>query len=254
VQSKTRALSRMVTIVGLLSLVALLANATGCDWLPATLTPAPTATQTPVVEIPLAILSARDALLAFLKNQYPGKAPADSVVWSGLDTTLPRVVGVSTYEFSGDGWVMTVAAVSVSPTQTLYEMGLNSSQAGLHWTARLDAAYHLLESNLNLAVEVLVARDTALAYVRKYYTSQAPADDVAWIGERTTPSGMVGHEICQFISAGSGEVAVGAWTMTVGYDLLPPLQRVYKVDLSQAGTGFVWHGQVDAEGTVLEHR
>jgi hypothetical protein len=240
-------------------LVALLVSATGCDWLPSTPAPAPTATQTlaapvqtPVLDIPPAILSARDALLLFLRNQYPGKAPAEGVVWSGRDTTLPRVVDVSTFEFTGDGWLLAVAALSTSPTEVVYELSLDNAQAGLHWTGRLGATYNLLESNLNLAAEVLVARETVLAFVRKHYSVEAPADNVAWIGERTTPFGMVGHEACQFTSTSSA--AAEAWTMSVGYDLLPPLQRVYKVDLSQAGTGFVWRGQVDAEGTVLEHR
>jgi hypothetical protein len=266
VQSRAHVLSKPFAIVGCVMLVALLASATSCDWLPPTPTPAPAATptlvstptpvpiQTPVGEIPLAILSARDALLVFLRNQYPGKAPWDGVVWSGRDTTPLRVVAVSTYEFAADSWAMTVAAVSISPSQTLYELGLYNSQTGLHWTGRLDATYHLLESDLNVAVEVLLARETVLAYVREYYASQAPADTVGWIGERTTPFGMVGHETCQFTAMGSGELAAGAWRMTVDYDLLPLLQRVYKVDLSQAGTGFVWRGQVDAEGTVLEHR
>jgi hypothetical protein len=261
VQSKARALSEAFAAVSCVGLVALLVSATGCDWLPSTPAPAPTATQTlaapvqtPGVEIPLAILSARDALLLFLRNQYPGKAPAEGVVWSGRDTTLPRVVDVSTFEFTGDGWLLAVAALSTAPTEVVYELSLDNAQMGLHWTGRLGASYDLLESDLNLAAEVLVSRETALAFVRKHYSVEAPGDNVAWIGERTTPFGMVGHELCQFTSISAGEASAGTWTLTVGYDLLPPLQRVYKVDLSQAGTGFVWHGQVDAEGTVLEHR
>jgi hypothetical protein len=261
VQSRVHILSNRLAIVGHVVLATLLLSATGCDWLPARLGPVPAATptlapiETPPSEIPLAILAARDALLAFLRNQYPGKAPADGMVWSGQDTTPVRVVGLASYEFAADSWVMTVAAVALSPSQTQYELELANAQMGLHWTGRLDASYDVLESNLNLPVEVLLVRDTVLAYVRQHYTSQAPADSVAWLGERTTSFGMVGHETCQFTSLASGEALPrGTWVMTVEYDLVPVVQRAYKVELSQPGSGFVWRGQVDAEGTVLEHR
>jgi hypothetical protein len=259
VQSRAHVPSDRLFIVACVLLATLLLSATGCDWLLARPTPVPAGTptpapaQTPAAEIPLAILSARDALLVFLHGQYPGKAPADGVVWSARDTTPVRVVGLASYEFDAGSWAMTVAAVALSPSQTQYELELGNSQMGLHWTGRLDASYNLLESNLNLAAEVLLARDTVLAYVRQHYASQAPADDVAWLGERTTPFGMVSHETCRFTSLASGAAPPGAWVMTVEYDLVPVVQRAYKVELSQAGTGFVWRGQVDAEGTVLEH-
>jgi hypothetical protein len=269
VQYNVRAPSSKFAIAGCMALAALLLNATGCDRVPAVSTPAPTATQsvstpdltpgatpaeTPLVEIPLEILSARDALLAFLRDRYPDNAPSDAVVWIGRSTAPTGVLGISSYEFTGDGWLMTVAAVSISPAEVQYEMGLEDPQRGLRWTARLDAAYGLLESNLNLAAEVLVVRGIVLAYVRERHAGQAPAEDVVWIGERTTPSGMVGHETCRFVSSTSAGATAGSWTMTVEYDLVPPVQVAYRVELQQLDTGFVWRGQVDAEGTVLEHR
>jgi hypothetical protein len=206
-----------------------------------------------VTGIPLEILSARDALLVFLRNGYPDKAPPNGLVWSGRDTTPPGVRGISTYEFTGDSWSMTVAAVSISPTEIVYETGLDNAQTGMRWTGKFDATYDLLESNWNVAVEVLVVRETVLAWVREHYAGQAPAENLVWLGARTTLFGMAGRETCQFVSA-SGKATAGGWTMTVGYEPVPPAQVVYEVDLRQAGTGFVWRGQVDAEGAVLEHR
>jgi hypothetical protein len=270
VQSKARVLSGMSAILGLLVLAASLVSAISCDRLSVLPTPAPTATriavstpptaptatpgETPVAEIPPQIVSARDALLVFLRSRYPSKAPSDAVVWIARDTTPPGAQGISTFEFTGDSWLMTVTALSTSPAELIYEMGLDNQQAGLHWTGKLDASYQLLEWNLNLAAEVLAIRDIVLAFVRQHYTSQAPADHLAWIGERTTPFGMVGQETCQFTSVVAAEVTAGAWKMTVGYDLVPAVQRVYEVELSQTGSEFVWRGQVDAEGTILEHR
>lgn len=268
-QYKVRAPSSGFVSAACVVLTALLLNATGCDRVPAISTPAPMATQTartpdltpgatpaetPLLEIPLEILSARDALLAFLRDRYPDKAPSDGVVWIGRSTAPTGALGISSYEFTADGWQMTIAAVSISPAKVQYEMGLEDPQRGLRWTARLDAAYGLLESNLNLGAEVLVVRGIVLAYVREHHAGQAPAEDVVWIGERTTPPGMMGHETCRFISSTSGGATAGNWRMTVEYDVVPPVQVAYRAELQQLGTEFVWRGQVDAEGAVLEYR
>lgn len=275
-QSRVRGLSSILALVGVVVGSALLASATGCDWLPGAptpraiatptplstpaLTPIVTPSETPLAEVPLEIRSARDALLAFLRQQYPGKAPSETIAWSGRDTTPPGVRGVPTYEFTGDGWRMEVAALAVSPGSALYELGLQSPERGLRWTAKLGAAYELVESNLNLAAEVLLVRDIVLGYVRERYPGQSPPDNLAWIGERTTPAGLVGHESCRFLSVAPGQATlpshgtVGEWQMTVDYDLVSRAQLVYKVELTHAASAFVWRGQVDAEGAVLEHQ
>ena len=268
--SKVRVLSALFAIVGFVFLVGLLTSTTGCDRLPLipepvltatqtrvlppTLTPPATPVETPVGDIPLETLSAREAGLAFLRDEYPAKAPADGMAWIARNTTPPGVVGLFSFEFTSDSWLMTVAALPISSAEIVYETGLENPQKGLRWAGRLDASYNLLESNLNVAVEVPVVRDTVLAYVREYHASEAPAENVVWIGERTTPYGLVGHETCQFTSIPLAQAASGGWKMTVDYDLVAPAPMVYKVELSQVDTGFVWYGQVDAEGTVIEHR
>jgi len=265
VQRRTRILGCWLAIVGL-SLAA--ASAVGCDVARgtpapgATATPSPVATatltpnpaETPLVEVPLEVIAARDALLVFLANEYPDKAPAAGVAWIGRDTTPPGMEGVSTFEFTGEDWQMTVAALALTPTDILYEMGLDHPPTGLHWTGRLDADYRLLESNLNVAVEALVVRDIALTYVREHYADQAPPPGLIWIGERTSRSALLLHEVCQFTSGGSAVPVSDRWRMTVEFDLVNPDRVVYEVDLRHPGSGFLWRGQVDAEGTVLEHR
>lgn len=261
--SKVRLLTALFAMAALVALGALLAGATACDRLPRTPQPVVTATrtraviptltaiatpvETPVGEIPAEILSARDAALAFLRNRYAARAPG-SVAWTARNTAPPGVVGLPSYEFASDDWRMTIAGLPITPEVTIYEAGLQNPSTGLRWMGRLDATYGLLESNLNIAVEIPVVRDLVLAHVREYHAGEAPAEDMVWIGERTTPYGLVGHETCQFTAAGA------EWKMTVDYDLVAPAQVIYKVELSQAGTGFVWRGQVDAEGAVLEHR
>ena len=262
-QPKVRALSALFATAGFVMLVGLLASTTGCDRLPLLPEPVPTVTQsrvlpptlsppatpveTPVGDNPPEILSARDAAFVFLRSQYPARVPADSLAWIARNTAPPGVVGIPSYEFISDSWRMTVAALPVSSAEMLYEAGLENPTIGLRWAGRLDASFAVLESNLNVAVEVLAVRDLVLAYVREYHPDQAPAENVIWTGERTTPYGLVGHETYRFTSSASG------WTMTVDYDLVAPAQLVYEVGLL-VDTGFVWRGHVDAEGAVFEHR
>jgi len=42
--------------------------------------------------------------------------------------------------------------------------------------------------------------------------------------------------------------------MTVEYDLTNPEQMVYQIELRNSSTDFVWRGQIDAEGVVMELR
>ena len=250
--SKTRRPSGAAFVACMILLLALgLGGTTACDWIRRTPTPTvtppptPTVTPTPGADIPDEIVAARDAALSFLRETYPAKAPPEGIAWSGRDTTPPGVAGVSTYEFTSNGWWLTLAALALSPTERQYEVGLDHAPSGLRWTSRLSQTHEVLESNINVTVEVLIAREIVLGYVRSSYSGRAPAEGLVWLGERTTPSGVVGHESFRFDA--------DSWAMTVEHDLVSPDQVIYEANLS-GGSGFAWRGQVDAEGTVLEHR
>lgn len=246
---RTTGILLCITVLGILP-----GNLTACDgfWK----TPTPTPTQLPMTppiptatlptDIPPEFIAARDAVLAFLRTTYPGKAPPEGLSWVGRNTTPPGMVSTPSYEFVSGDWLMWIGKPEISPGVFIYELELSGEQTAFHWMGTLSANYIVLESNLNVAIEVLVVREIVLSYVRERYPTQAPAGNLAWIGERTTPEGSMGHESCRFTAE--------AWTMTVEYDLVSPSQVVYQVELCNASTEFVWRGQVDAEGTVLEHR
>ena len=223
-------------------LVLVLALASGCDRLPKT--PAPTAT--PVVEFPAPVLAAREAALAYLRKAYPQTAPSDGIAWGGRSTAPGGPVGSPSYEFTSGEWLMTIGVPMVRPDLVLYEIELGSSNAGFRWTGRLDAGLRVVESNLGVAVEVLVARDAVLQYLREHYADRAPPEAAVWAGECTGQPGAVGHESCRFVAAD--------WVLKVDYDVLPPDQVLYSVELGNPATMFVWRGQVDAQGQVLEYR
>ncbi len=211
---------------------------------PPTILPTPTATLPSA--IPAEVIAARDAALAFLRIMYPAKAPPEGLSWMGRNTTPPGIVGTSSYEFVSGDWLMWIWVPQVAPGTFLYEMELTNQQALFHWTGTFDARYIVRESNLNVAIEVLIVREIILSHVRRNYPAQAPLENLIWIGERTTPEGAGRHESCRFTAE--------AWTMAVDYEVTSPEQVVYQVELRNSSTEFVWRGQVDAEGTVLEHR
>jgi len=91
------------------------------------------------------------------------------------------------------------------------------------------------------ALEVLVARDTALAYLRGEYTDQAPATDLVWQVERTTPEGLVGGSSFEFKAAN--------WLISISYPIVAPEAVVYTIEVS-SGSGFTWSGTVDVDGRV----
>ena len=220
----------------------LLVAVTSCDWFWKT----PTPTATPAANIPVEVLAARDAALVYLRHAYPGQAPPEGINWTGRNITPPGLVGASAYEFTSSNWLMTVRTPIVAPSNVIYEMELSNQDSAFRWTGKLNASYTVVESNLDVAVEVLVVRDMVLSYVREHYADQAPAESLAWIGERTTPEGSIGHESCRFTA--------NNWIMTVAYDVVRPDQVVYQVELRNSGTEFMWRGQVDAQGAILEHR
>jgi hypothetical protein len=156
------------------------------------------------------------------------------------------VAGSSSYEFASGKWLLTIGVPVIAPGELLYEMELNNQDTGFHWMGKLNDNYAILESNLDVAVDVLIVRDTILSFVREHYPDQSPTGDMPWVGERTTPEGSVGHESCRFTD--------GDWSMAVEYDLGQPDQMVYRVELRSSSSQFLWMGQVDAQGVILEER
>jgi len=228
-------------LLGIVLLMGLLlATVTACDdfW------KTPTPTPTPPADISAAVLAARDAALVFLRQKYPDRAPAAGINWVGQNTTPLATSGVSSYEFRSGNCLMTVWVPMISLKSTLYEVALDNQDTGFLWTGKLSESYTVLESNLNVAVEVLVVHELVLAYFRANYAADAPGEDMVWFGERTTPEGSVGHEWCEFIADG--------WSMVIDYDLGRPDQVLYHIELGNSNTGLRWRCQFNAQGEILE--
>jgi hypothetical protein len=228
-----------------LGLAILLACATGCSRIWKTPAPTPTPIPSPPVDIPAPVLTARNAALDFIRAAYPDQAPSQDMVWIARTASPLDLSGVSYYEFASDGWLLAVNEVIVSASQgILFEIDLDNLETGFNWSGRLDADYTVIESNLDVSVEALIARDLVLAHVRERYPDKAPHEGIVWMGERTTAEGSAGHESYRFTA--------DEWSMVVQYNVGRPDQASYQTELARNDEAFVWHGRVDAEGTVHE--
>jgi len=88
------------------------------------------------------------------------------------------------------------------------------------------------------------ARDAALAYLVKAYGERAPALDLTWQEERTTPEGMVGSSSFQYTA--------DDWAISVSFPVVAPEAIIYQVTVTDGRAGFAWQGEVDARGQVKE--
>jgi hypothetical protein len=98
------------------------------------------------------------------------------------------------------------------------------------------------EEPADVPQEVIDARDAALDYLHTLYGDEAPAADLVWNVETTTPVGLVGRTDYTFTS--------GDWTITVSYPIVRPDLTVYTVTVDgKAGTQ--WAVKVDAQGRIM---
>ena len=104
---------------------------------------------------------------------------------------------------------------------------------------------HIVEAPTPLTApeEVQMARDAALTYLSEQYGEKAPAPDLAWRVELVT-SGLVG--------AGKYQYVAGDWSIRIDYPVVAPHLVVYEVTIDNATAGFLWQGEVDANGQVTD--
>ena len=93
-------------------------------------------------------------------------------------------------------------------------------------------------------LEVLVARDTVLAYLQTQYGGQAPRSGLDWTGQETTSEGLVGARSFMFTA--------GPWTIQLEYPIVAPDEVAYTLTISSTDGGFYWQGVVDAVGQITD--
>ncbi|MBN1484487.1 MAG: discoidin domain-containing protein [Chloroflexia bacterium] len=202
-----------------------------------TAAPAPTAAPTKAPEGPAL---AREIALDYLAEQYGAQAPGRDLDWQERRITPEGLLGSETYQYTAGDWTLTVHYPVVAPEAVIYRVEVENAAAGFYWQGSVDAQGQLAE----IPAGAIMARDAVLDYLSAQYADQAPAQDLRWWGQRTTPEDLLGSETYQFSADG--------WVMTVQYPVVAPEAVIYRVDVSNVATAFSWQGTVDAAGQVDE--
>lgn len=77
-------------------------------------------------------------------------------------------------------------------------------------------------------------RDAVLEFVRAKFEESAPAADIFWIEELTSPGGFVGSSSYRYTS--------GDWVATISFPGVAPESIIYLVAVTNQTTGFKWEG------------
>jgi hypothetical protein len=94
---------------------------------------------------PETVITARDAVLSFVRAQYGDDAPSSGIVWSTEVTTPEGIIGSTTYRSSGDGWVLDITYPIVAPEATIYAIELSNPNTGFSWQGQVDAQGRVTE-------------------------------------------------------------------------------------------------------------
>lgn len=99
-----------------------------------------------VSEVPEGATKARDAALAHLRQKQEADAPAEGIAWSARRTTPEDLLGSETYEFSGEGWTVTVFYMVVAPEHLSYDVTVDNEGAAFHWEGKVDPQGQVTDS------------------------------------------------------------------------------------------------------------
>jgi len=244
--------SKLYTLGLMLILSALVV--TGCGPITAqpTAVPPPVVTKLPIV-VPLTsppaitptvaveasdVRAARDAALTYISEHYGEQARALSLSWTEEFTPL-NPFRLASYRYTAEDWVVSTPYWT---RPVVYQVVVTNRPTGFRWEGTIDASGQVTEQ---LAPDdVRGARDTALAHLSERYGEQAPALDLTWAEERSTPDVWCG--------AGTYRYSAEDWVVKVYYPMMPPETVVYLVTVANRATGFHWEGQVDTAGGMTE--
>lgn len=119
------------------------------------------ATEIPPIEAPTAVptegavhipspMFGRDAVLAYLMKQYPEVAPPDGLSWVEELVTPEGLVGSSTFQYTANRLMITVAFPIVAPEATIYQVEVINYETGFHWQGEVNASGEITERSISL--------------------------------------------------------------------------------------------------------
>ena len=108
-------------------------------------TAVPTPTSAELSVEPADASGARDLVLAYLVKTLDDKAPPANLNWTADRTTPQGLVGAETFEYTADGWVVTVSYPVVAPQSVVFQLVVDNQATGFRWEGEVDAAGKVTE-------------------------------------------------------------------------------------------------------------
>jgi len=98
-----------------------------------------------VTEGPEMVLTARDAALTSIIENYPDDSPSPDLTWEGGRTTPEGLIGSETFQYTSDDWMVTISYPVVAPEEVVYQIMVENPTTGFQWQGMLDAEGYLIE-------------------------------------------------------------------------------------------------------------
>jgi hypothetical protein len=92
-------------------------------------------------------VGARDAVLAYLAENYGGEAPAAGLAWTETHTKPEGLVGGESYEYAASDWLIAVSYPVVAPENVIYTIAVSNPATGFRWEGKVDAQGQVTETS-----------------------------------------------------------------------------------------------------------
>jgi hypothetical protein len=92
-------------------------------------------------------VGARDAVLAYLAENYGGEAPAAGLAWTETHTKPEGLVGGESYEYAAGDWLIEVSYPVVAPENVIYTIAVSNPSTGFRWEGQVDAQGEVTETS-----------------------------------------------------------------------------------------------------------
>jgi putative hemolysin len=90
-------------------------------------------------------VGARDAVLAYLAENYVDGAPAAGLAWTEKHTKPEGLIGGESYEYAAGDWLIVVSYPVVAPENIVYTIQVNNQATGFDWEGQVDAQGQVTE-------------------------------------------------------------------------------------------------------------
>ena len=92
-------------------------------------------------------VAARDAVLAYLAENYGSEASVAGLAWTETHTKPEELVGGESYEYAAGDWLIAVSYPVVAPENVIYTIVVSNPSTGFRWEGQVDAQGEVTETS-----------------------------------------------------------------------------------------------------------